>query len=71
MACGEDAAFTMRLEVNNDKGIQVIGGSDKYMPVCRNCWHSNNKTGDFCDRTITSLEIQQYYKVFLVLSGLQ
>ena len=69
MACGEDAAFTMRLEVNNDKGIQVIGGSDKYMAVCRNCWHSNKKTGDFCDRTITSLEIQQYYKVFLVLSG--
>ena len=44
MSCGEDAAFTKRLEVN-DKRIEVIGGSDKYMAVCRNCWHSNNEKG--------------------------
>ena len=47
MSCGEDAAFTKRLEAN-DKRIEVIGGSDKYMAVCRNCWHSNKEKGNFC-----------------------
>jgi len=42
MSCGEDAAFTKRLEAN-DKRIEVIGGSDKYMACCRNCWHSNKE----------------------------
>ena len=46
MSCGEDAAFTKRLEAN-DKRIEVIGGSDKYMAVCRNCWHSNKEKGIF------------------------
>ena len=48
MSCGEDAAFTKRLEAN-DKRIEVIGGSDKYMAVCRNCWHSNKEKGNFCE----------------------
>ena len=44
MSCGEDAAFTKRLEAN-DKRIEVIGGSDKYMAVCRNCWHASKEKG--------------------------
>ena len=45
MSCGEDAAFTKRLEAN-DKRIEVIGGSDKYMAVCRNCWHASKEKGE-------------------------
>ena len=44
MSCGEDAAFTKRLEAN-DKRIEVIGGSDMYMAACRNCWHANKEKG--------------------------
>jgi len=54
MSCGEDAAFTKRLEAN-DKRIEVIGGSDKYMAVCRNCWHSNKEKGNFGNVTFLML----------------
>ena len=35
MVCFKDAAFTKRL--GSEKEIEVIGGADKYMAVCRTC----------------------------------
>ena len=40
MSCGEDAAFTKRL-ASDDKRIEVIGGADKYMAVCRMCYNAD------------------------------
>lgn len=34
--CSGDAAFTMRL--THERGVQVIGGKDKYASVCRGCY---------------------------------
>jgi thymidine kinase len=36
MLCFKDAAFTKRL--GSEKEIEVIGGTDKYMAVCRTCY---------------------------------
>lgn len=35
MRCHEDASFTYR--ISNDEEVEVIGGSDKYIAVCRSC----------------------------------
>ena len=35
MVCFKDAAFTKRL--GSEKEVEVIGGADKYMAVCRTC----------------------------------
>ena len=66
MSCGEDAAFTKRLEAN-DKRIEVIGGSDKYMAVCRNCWHSNKEKGNFCSWPSSKKKsgIRDFFRNFL------
>lgn len=37
MHCYKDAAFTKRL--GSEKKVEVIGGADKYMAVCRDCYH--------------------------------
>ncbi|KAM7426030.1 Thymidine kinase [Porites harrisoni] len=37
MHCYQDAAFTKRL--GSEKMVEVIGGADKYMAVCRDCYH--------------------------------
>ena len=36
--CGHDAAFSKR--VSSEKEVEVIGGADKYVAVCRRCFHS-------------------------------
>ena len=36
MVCFKDAAFTKRL--GSEKAIELIGGTDKYMAVCRTCY---------------------------------
>ena len=38
MDCGKDAAFTKR--TSSEGEIELIGGLDKYKPVCRMCFHS-------------------------------
>jgi len=38
MLCFGEGAFTKR--ISNDKGVEVIGGADKYMAVCRACFKS-------------------------------
>ena len=35
--CFREAAFTKR--ISNEKEVEVIGGSDKYLAVCRQCYH--------------------------------
>jgi thymidine kinase len=37
MVCHKEAAFTTRLGV--ETAIEVIGGTDKYLSTCRNCFH--------------------------------
>lgn len=37
--CGKDASFSQRL--TNDNAIEVIGGSEIYKPVCRNCFKAH------------------------------
>ena len=68
MSCGEDAAFTKRLEAS-DKRIEVIGGSDKYMAVCRNCWHSNKEKGNFSSWPSSkkkSTGIREFFRNFFI-----
>lgn len=36
--CQASAAFTKRL--GDEKQIELIGGADKYIAVCRHCYHS-------------------------------
>ena len=38
MACFKDAAFSKR--ISEEAGLEVIGGADKYMAVCRQCYYS-------------------------------
>lgn len=38
MVCYSEAAFTKRL--GSETAVEVIGGTDKYMAVCRSCFHS-------------------------------
>lgn len=38
MVCYSEAAFTKRL--GSETAVEVIGGADKYMAVCRSCFHS-------------------------------
>jgi hypothetical protein len=46
--CGQDAAFSKR--TSDEKGLEVIGGADKYIAACRRCFfkphnnYSNNTT---------------------------
>lgn len=37
MKCYNNASFTKR--ISNEKAIEIIGGADKYMSVCRECYH--------------------------------
>jgi len=39
MSCFKDAAFSKR--ISNEDGVEVIGGADKYMAVCRHCYYSS------------------------------
>ncbi|XP_015771762.1 PREDICTED: thymidine kinase, cytosolic-like [Acropora digitifera] len=43
MHCYRDAAFTKRLGA--EKKVEVIGGADKYMAVCRECYHFSHVHG--------------------------
>jgi thymidine kinase len=38
MLCSKDAAFTKR--ISNETDIELIGGSEKYISVCRVCFHA-------------------------------
>ena len=35
--CHREAAFTKR--IGNETEVEIIGGTDKYMAVCRRCYH--------------------------------
>jgi len=37
MGCGRDAHFSRR--ISQESSIEVIGGSDKYVAMCRRCFH--------------------------------
>jgi len=39
MNCFGEAAFSKR--ISQDKEVEVIGGAEKYMAVCRKCYHSS------------------------------
>jgi thymidine kinase len=39
--CGCDASFTWRT-ASRDKPIEYVGGSEMYIPVCRNCYNDLN-----------------------------
>ena len=39
--CGAEAIFTHR--ISNEKEQVIIGGSDKYIPLCRNHYIIENK----------------------------
>merc|ERR1719410_1566513 len=41
MNCFGDAAFSKRITLADGEKVEVIGGADKYMAVCRDCYHSN------------------------------
>jgi len=37
MICGDDAAFTKRIEQNEHR-LELIGGADTYLASCRDCF---------------------------------
>jgi len=39
MNCFGEASFSKR--ITEEQSLEVIGGADKYMAVCRDCFHSN------------------------------
>jgi len=39
MSCFGEAAFSKR--TSEEDSLEVIGGADKYMAVCRGCYHSS------------------------------
>lgn len=39
--CGENATYTFR--TSNATGIEVIGGENEYMPLCRECYKEQSK----------------------------
>jgi thymidine kinase len=41
MGCGKDAPFSYRL--TSDTEVEVIGGAEKYMAVCRTCYLNKQK----------------------------
>jgi thymidine kinase len=41
--CGKLASFTAR--IINDNSLIVVGGSDKYIPVCKQCYYKINNIG--------------------------
>lgn len=51
MICHKDAAFSKRL--GTEKEVEVIGGSDKYIAVCRKCYFKS---------TVNSKQITEFFK---------
>jgi len=43
MSCFKEAAFSKRICADNGNQIELIGGTDKYMAVCRRCYYSKVK----------------------------
>lgn len=48
MMCYGEAAFTKRIGCETQ--VEIIGGSDKYMAVCRKCYQQNPKQSPFKER---------------------
>ena len=46
MFCGKEAAFSKRL--GSETEIEVIGGADKYVAVCRECYHADQRPASSC-----------------------
>jgi len=43
MSCFQDASFSKRITIEDGETVEVIGGTDKYMAVCRGCYYSQVK----------------------------
>ena len=43
MSCFQDASFSKRIAIEDRETVEVIGGADKYMAVCRSCYYSQVK----------------------------
>ena len=41
----QEAAFSKR--ITEEAGVEVIGGADKYMAVCRRCYFSPNNVDKY------------------------
>jgi thymidine kinase len=57
MACFQDASFSKRTTA--EAGVEVIGGADKYMAVCRACYYSPVQVGQSMADTQTLSGISQ------------
>ncbi|XP_064479734.1 thymidine kinase, cytosolic-like isoform X2 [Ornithodoros turicata] len=51
MICYSDAAYTKRLGYETE--VEVIGGADKYMAVCRKCYFKKDTVGNSPDSSST------------------
>lgn len=45
--CKKDAAFSYRL--STEKQVEVIGGEDKYVALCRSCYMRSSRDGSISD----------------------
>ena len=46
----QEAAFSKR--ITEESGVEVIGGADKYMAVCRRCYFSPNNVNKYKYTTV-------------------
>eukprot|EP00824_Muranothrix_gubernata_P010393 TRINITY_DN23398_c0_g3_i2.p1 TRINITY_DN23398_c0_g3~~TRINITY_DN23398_c0_g3_i2.p1 ORF type:complete len:286 (+),score=47.68 TRINITY_DN23398_c0_g3_i2:41-859(+) len=58
--CGQDASFSKR--IGSETAVEVIGGAEKYLPVCRTCFHRPATTltaeklaGKIADKEVISI----------------
>ena len=61
-SCFREAAFTKR--ISEEKEVEVIGGSDKYLAVCRRCYHKilpsqNEQHAEEIKKVCKSLDLRQ------------
>ncbi|XP_060063456.1 thymidine kinase, cytosolic-like [Ylistrum balloti] len=61
MKCNSEGSFTKRK--GQEKEVEVIGGADKYLAVCRACFQSPVKISDKENRTPTVLPQQSSEKM--------
>ncbi|CAL1282816.1 unnamed protein product [Larinioides sclopetarius] len=52
MLCFEEASYTKR--IGNETELEIIGGTDKYMAVCRSCYESSSTEAVQMDKLTVS-----------------
>jgi len=69
MMCQSDASFSMRL--SHETAVEVIGGADKYIAVCRSCFHKYSENPETIDLITLGSVIKQLEQEAAPAAGLE